>query len=357
MKWVKVFKIVAANLAVFVVLLFLVNYAAGFILRKDRKHRSDLPNYEGSREHAQEVFRDYGRVKHDYFPFVGWKTLEYNGKTTRINESGERIHTTPAFEGQKEKTVRFFGGSTMWGEGSDDEHTIPALFNRNFPQYTVHNHGQLAYNSRQELDALITLYTKGDSADVVVFYDGVNDVAFLCPSVIEELPGHRLVPMYREKIYTGRGAILRELAVKTFAENILLLAAKNSEKKEGLYNCIADPAKGEAIAEIMLRNWEIAHELVTKRGGRFIAILQPSAFSGQAKTDYLELDSELAENFAFVYGKIREKLQQRNHPWIFDLSNAFDKDDHILIDFCHVSPNGNQIIADELAAIFRAQNL
>jgi len=31
-----------------------------------------------------------------------------------------------------------------------------------------------------------------------------------------------------------------------------------------------------------------------------------------------------------------------------DLTNSFDIDEEIYLDFCHVSPNGNAIIADRL---------
>src|SRR5690606_2180612 len=114
------------------------------------------------REHAKEIFIDYNRVQHQYEPFTGWKTLPYAGRTLHINELGIRTHTPPQ-PGIEKKSVYFFGGSTMWGEGSDDQHTIPALVNEVKPEYEIQNHAQLAYASRQELDALITLYSKNQN--------------------------------------------------------------------------------------------------------------------------------------------------------------------------------------------------
>ena len=220
------------------------------------------------------------------------------------------------------------------------------------------NRAQLAYNSRQELDALITLYSKNVKPEVVVFYDGVNDAAFLCPSDIKELPAHRLVPLFRSKLYVKRSSFVKEVLHKTFTENIVKLMSRFSTKAgdtKALYNCLSDPNKAEEIAEIMMKNWELAHEMVTARGGKFIAVLQPAAFVGHPKTDYLKLDEELGKNFSEVYKHIQQKIAERKNDWIFDLSNKFDDNkEYIYIDFCHVSSNGNQIMAEEISKLVRS---
>lgn len=349
-------KVIAINIIIFLVLLFLVNWGCKFFLKTAQATRYELPNYDKDREYAKQVFKDYNSVQHEYYPFVGWKTKPYNGKTTHIDKTGSRIHTPPKSSGHS-RTVRFFGGSTMWGEGSDDQHTIPALFNNEFPDFKVHNHGQLAYNTRQELDALINIYSKDDTTDIVIFYDGVNDAAFLCPKEIDELPSHRLVPMFRDKIYVGKSKIVKEALFKTFLENIFRLIRKHSgQQKESPYNCIGDEGKAEEIAEIMMRNWELAHKIVTDRGEKFIAVLQPAAFIGNPRTDHLETDEDFKANFSEVYRRIKQKIAERKHPWIYDLSNAFDGDQHIFIDFCHVSPNGNEIMANRIAEIVRKES-
>jgi hypothetical protein len=349
---VKVLKFIAVNLAVFLILLVAVNWACGLYVKKTGKaDRSELPNYDADREHARAIFADYNRVKHRYEPFVGWRTLPYNGPTTRISSEGRRVH-----DGNDSRTdkpvVRFFGGSTMWGEGADDNHTIPALFNALHPEYRVVNHGQLAYNSRQELDELISTYTRGERTDIVIFYDGVNDAAFLCPTVIDQLPAHRLVPMYREKLYAGTKAVIKDLAYRVFISNIMEAIQRissNASTAPALYNCVSNPDKAEAIAEMMMLHWELAHELVSTRGGSFYAVLQPAAFIGKPRTDHLDLDKELVENFREIYQRVRTKIAERQHPWIIDLSDRFDGNDYIFIDFCHVSSSGNAIIAREIS--------
>lgn len=346
-------KLVAANLSVFAILLAVVNWACSAYLKKTSKlSRSELPNYADNREHAREVFSDYNRVQHRYEPFVGWRALPYHGKTTQISANGLRTHEENSPATDKRPVVRFFGGSTIWGEGSDDLHTIPALFNKLHPEYKVVNHGQLAYNTRQELDALISAYSREVKADIVIFYDGVNDAAFLCPEVIKELPAHRLVPMYRDKLYTGKLDIVKELLSKIFVEDIFDVVRKvtyQPTSENSPYDCVRNPAKAEAIADMMMKNWEMAHEIVTRRNGKFYAVLQPAAFIGRPRTDHLELDEELGRNFKKIYDLLTQKISERNYPWIIDLSQAFDGDEYIFIDFCHASPNGNEIIARRIS--------
>jgi hypothetical protein len=358
-KILRILRVVAINLVTFIVLLLITNWACGLFLKKaGYTGREELPNYTSDREYAREVFHDYNSVQHQYEPFVGWKILPYTGKTLHIDEHGNRIHAAAqdTVLGNR-KAIVFLGGSTMWGEGSDDQHTIPAFFNAKNPEYSVLNRAQLAYNSRQELDALITLYSKQVKPDFVVFYDGVNDAAFLCPSDIKELPAHRLVPLFRSKLYVKKSAFVKEVLHKTFTENILKVMGRFSAKEtdtKSLYNCLGESGKAEEIAEIMMKNWEMANEIVTARGGKFVAVLQPAAYIGKPKTDHLKLDQELGKNFVEVYKHIKQKIAQRKHDWIFDLSDKFDGDEYIYIDFCHVSPNGNQIMAEEISNLVRA---
>ena len=353
----RILRLIAINVASFAILLVAVNWICGIYLQKTSKiSRHELPNYENNREHAEAVFYDYDRVQHQYEPFVGWKMRPYQGKTLIVSGNGTRAVPNENLSQKTTATVRFFGGSTMWGEGSDDDHTIPALFSAANPQYKVYNHAQLAYNSRQELDELISMYARDEDVDIVVFYDGVNDAAFLCPRDIAQLPAHRLVPMYREKLYVGKTAIVKEIAGKLFIGNILKVIHKftfRPKEEDSPYDCVSNPEKAEQIADMMIKNWEMAHEIVTRRNGKFIAVLQPAAYIGKPRTDHLSLDPELGKNFEAIYTRLKARIAQRNHPWIIDLSDRFDGDEYIYIDFCHVSPNGNTIIAREISNAVR----
>lgn len=348
------FKNTAISLAVFLVLVMLTNWICGKIFaRMGKETRNELVNYKADPAFAKNIFDDYHRVGHRYKPFTEWQMLPYRGNTLTINSDGLRTHTPPAGLSVT-PVIRFFGGSTMWGEGSDDAHTIPALFHQKINQGSVFNHAQLAYNTRQNLDALITLYARGEQADVVIFYDGVNDVAFLCPNEINELPGHRLIPLFQEKVFGGRKQVIVSILNNLFTKNILLIInhKRNTGKnRPSLYNCVGTE-KGKTIARMIIENWEMANTLVASRGGRFIAVLQPTPFGGLAKVDHLELDSELEHTFKDVYSELRKLISEKNYPWIVDMSSSLDGDAYYFIDFCHISPNGNEVVAEHLAKVY-----
>lgn len=345
-------RIVLINIIVLLALLWLINQGSGLLLYMSRDpERWELPNYEGNRDLGKQIFADYQSLQYEYYPFVGWKAKPYKGKTTTVSPEGIRVHQQTQSSDSSRKIAMFFGGSTMWGEGSDDQHTIPALFNGLNPEYEVTNYAQLAYNTRQELDELITQYSKGKKPDLVVFYDGVNDASFLCPSDITELPGHRLVPMFRDRIYISNVAIARKALYNIFLEKTVRAIQHFRKGTTSRYNCISDPSKAEEIATLFVRHWEMAHEMVTTRGGKFIAILQPASFFGTPSISHLKFDDELQENGRTVYELIVSKLKEKQYDWVYDLSGAFDGEGVYYIDFCHVSANGNEVIAKRLDTI------
>jgi hypothetical protein len=348
---------ISISLFVFLVLLAFTNWLCGIYLAKiGGEKRYQLPNYSENPSYGKAIFDDYHSIAHRYKPFAEWQMLPYEGKTLHINEQGLRWHTPPS-RTKTEPIIRFFGGSTMWGEGSDDENTIPALVHQQINNGSFINHAQLAYNSRQSLDALISMYAKGEKADVVIFYDGVNDAAFLCPREIQELPGHRLIPLFQQKIYGGKKQLFLGAINNLFTENILILIRyyqNTGKNKPSLYDCL-NSEKGETISRMLIENWEMAHDLVTSRGGKFIAVLQPVSYLGSPRIDHLELNQELGENFKFIYAHIQKLLIEKGHPWIYDLTLAFDGNEYVYIDFCHVSKTGNKIISDKIVDILTSE--
>src|SRR5439155_17899889 len=78
----------------------------------------------------------------------------------------------------------FFGGSTMWGTSQRDDHTIAAEAAHRLQalagpnaRVEVTNFGETGYVNTQELLQLMLELRAGHRPDVVVFYDGLNEVA------------------------------------------------------------------------------------------------------------------------------------------------------------------------------------
>ncbi len=367
MKFNFTLKDILRNILVFFSLLFVLNllsYAILLFIKKEGgplgDHRWELPNYSENREKAKAIFEDYHKTQTEYRPFIGWRRLPYNSTTTTVNEAGDRV-TPDAFpEVVKNYSVHFFGGSTMWGTGVDDAHTIPALFARLSKDSEVHNHGEKAFTSRQELALLIDLYEKGENPDVVVFYDGVNDSYHQCIKGVKDIPAHARVDFLKKAAANGRTISYGKVAKALFIDHLLDLTTEINKtqtlrKWQGecfTFDCPCDTVKVDEIAASLLHTWELAHDLVTAHGGVFTAVLQPVVFEGNPKTSHLGKDLDkpfgIAPSFEKTYDRYRQVLETAGHDWIYDFTDVFDKDEFIYIDFCHVSESGNQLVAERL---------
>ncbi len=118
-KAISFFKLLIGNLLMLLLLTFVTNILLGFYLNSSKVSRADLPNYDNNRALGKNIFYDYGRVGHEYAPFMGWKTLPYSGETLNIGNDGFRKVTGNNSDIKLERLkVGFFGGSTLWGEGA-----------------------------------------------------------------------------------------------------------------------------------------------------------------------------------------------------------------------------------------------
>ncbi|MBZ0308358.1 MAG: SGNH/GDSL hydrolase family protein, partial [Anaerolineae bacterium] len=115
-----------------------------------------------------------------YDPFVAWKSPAFQGTQITVNENQYRV--TPGSDCQPDSyTVFVFGGSTIFGTGSPDWGTIPAYLQQGLSENSgrpvcVVNFGQLGYVAAQEEIELMRQLQAGNLPDLVIFYNGVNDV-------------------------------------------------------------------------------------------------------------------------------------------------------------------------------------
>jgi hypothetical protein len=86
-----------------------------------------------------------------------------------------------------------------------------------------------------------------------------------------------------------------------------------------------------------------------------LAILQPTAYVGHPRVDYLkgELEGNLRDWMQPVYAILRRAA--RRTPWIYDLTSAFDRPDRLYIDSVHTTVAGNEIIARKVTRLLRGR--
>jgi lysophospholipase L1-like esterase len=237
----------------------------------------------------------------------------------------------------------------MWGTGVDDENTIPARFNALHPDYRVHNHGESGFLSRQELARLINLVNQGEPMDLVVFYDGCNDVRTLCREDIS-INGHRSEVKITEKM-RRKSATVEDLLGSVLRVADSIVGGHRPDSR-----CEQDPDYARRVAATMLNNWRIAKRVAELGGAEFHAILQPVADIGSPNIEYLPGSKSRSKNStkAMVYRHVRNMTRDEQPDWIHDLTDVFDVDEYIYIDGCHVNGRGNELVARRLDQLIGA---
>jgi len=330
---------------------------ASSVLSSD--NRADLPNYERL-PWAKKHFQEFNALQTDYYSYVGWRRRPFAGETINIENERRIRHTPQTATHNLGRVAYFFGGSTMWGTGSDDAHTIPAQFQA-IAGGTVLNFAETSWVAHQSLNLLIRLYTEGHRPDDVIFYDGVNEIG-KCRNGNDFWAGER-----EEQIRQALQALAlpKPFQFDYYFQPVMHVAEAvarriglaKSGKSESGYDCDKDRRKVDLIAEQLITDWKIAAMIVESYGGRFHAYLQPVSYLSHTRTEHLGslMRPEFRDQYMALYPLVREKMAQSGVG--SDLSAIFDRDEYIYVDDCHVSPNGNAIIAERMASDLRIPRL
>jgi hypothetical protein len=294
---------------------------------------------------AKQHFKEFAGLETYYVGYMAWRREPFSGSTIEI-DADRHIRVTPRIEGLSQSSTFFFGGSTMWGTGATNETTIPAFYQA-VARETAMNFAESGWTAHQNLNQFIKLVTEGQRPASAVFYDGANETAHKC-RIENDFYSHGNESRLREgaKYKPGEaGYYFRSL--KSAAQSISKLIGFGA-KKGKYYNCDTDAHKADLVAEALITDWEIARHLADANGIKFYAFLQPIAYLSTSKTDHIDLEKSLGDQFRAVYPIIRAKMKE--HGIGIDLSDVLDREGIYFIDFCHVSPNGNEVIAQAMRA-------
>ena len=301
-----------------------------------------------------------------YRPYVVWRSPAFAGELLNIDGEGRRATPgAPCAPGSYE--VWTFGGSSMWGWGAPDWGTIPAylkeaLESRRAADVCVVNLAENAFVSTQALVQLLLELQRGGRPELVLFYDGVNEV--LAASQSGRAAVHQnlaeIAARYEARPVTF-GAALRQ----TNTAQVVGWLARNAFG--GRPRPVGEPtaATEELAADVVgayLSNLASAESLAAAFGFELRFFWQPHILVGDRTLEgeelalvngldwVLELTPERVALFEAVYGRIaRAALEE---PRLHDLSGAFDDlDETIWIDtWGHVTPAGNRAVARAIAA-------
>lgn len=249
----------------------------------------------------------------------------------------------------------FYGGSTIWGTGVPNSLTIPSLFNKfsNY-KYNVSNYGEEYYHSFQEyLKYLIHIQKEKLTPDIVVFYDGVNEINFLqkgndyiYSNPVEIILKEKFSKNETEKNYLKN--YLNYIFFEPLIKVVNSVSKKNDSEIKLNINRTDDFIK-EAV-DNTIQNWILSKNISDANGIKSFFILQPNLHISSYNDKYISLNKDRDSTYKKYYHYLKEGLKKLNFEF-FDLSNVFKNENNVYIDYCHLTPKGNKIISKKIQKI------
>jgi len=298
---------------------------------------------------------------HQYEPFILWRTVPYKGDTINVSERG--IRDTPGskcVEGAY--TVFTLGGSAMWGAGAPDSETIPAFLASILREYTgkpvcVVNYAQNGYVISQNVAQLVNLVLSGERPDLVISYDGFNEV------YVAYEQGHADRHFFYEEARK-----FFEPAPSTWYQSLSLYWAAHPEPSPAQrwqdYTTMGRNADelSEDVANRYFNSYAVVEALAKAWRFDCALFIQPvisvskkhlTDGEGVVKRDMSEPLARLTE---LIYRQLKAGVRDRGR--LFDLTNVFDEaDGEIWLDSVHVPGAGNRIVAERMATILANEGI
>ncbi len=318
--------------------------------------------------------RELEQLEDRWSPWVYFHQKAFHGQTITIDDNGHRATWRPPSQPKpaRRPMILFMGGSTLWGYGSRDDHTIPSLAARRLfeggHEVDVQNRAEIGYVSTQELISLVLDLERGDRPDVVVFLDGVNDTT---SAALEGQAGLSTNESNRRVEFNlGRSAprLVGALGGRVLGDSALYRLAQSARRRllgdaEGWrldQPRTADQGLVGAIVKHYAANVELIRSLGRRYGFRPLFFWQPVVFSKATRTPLEQAEAARYAALESIFRGVREQIEHTpelvSAPDFQDLSALFDtQSDGAFIDYCHITEKGNEQIAKTmLTAILKA---
>jgi lysophospholipase L1-like esterase len=339
-----------------------------------RERFADLKAYSKISSVTAEQFLDeqgaMGTIGFQYEPWVQFRNPEFRGALLNTNSRGFRESRKPRKSDGKPVKVYVFGGSTTFGYGVPDDHTIPSYLQgaleEKYPDthVLVRNFGQGFYYSSQEMLLLISLIKEGDIPDWAVFIDGGNDTAQL--ALRHDEPAY--TPALKHLWEIRSGASSRQQSQTTWSwlpmarlaqilSSRLNSAAKTVESEPSMNRTIKSDvgfseADKHAIAEYVLSrytsNMKTTRSICKDYGIKCYFVWQPHPGYKYDRTLHKSFPFEGAvpEHFARVYSRM-ENMTGDDYLFLGDMLHGVSE--KVFVDDVHYNEALNERIAEKIS--------
>lgn len=314
------------------------------------------------RQHAA----DAAGALDQYMPYVEFREREYASPTLNIDREGRR-RVPGSCERDSAVTVLTFGGSTMFGAGVPDEYTIPAYlaadFNRQGHCVRIINYGSSWWQSSQSLVQLIEVIKHGMRPQVVIFYDGINEVNAVgfggVPGGIAPDAAAALRQAFEpDRMQAWARVAQSSVLVRTLGRMLFPVRHKAPDNDFSLPESEV-PGSAAAVADVYATNVRTVNALAREYGFAAHFFLQPVPMIGGKRNTVLEEAVFSARARARGWERALFHRAYRafgRHPYLRSLSNFHDisgifdgMTGELYQDSEHLLPEGNRIVAERIA--------
>lgn len=267
--------------------------------------------------------------------------------------------------------VLLFGGSTVFGQEVPDADTLATCLQRALnetsgPRFRVENYGSPAMIACQQTDRLA--HTPLQSGDIVVFYDGVNDVFY--PVYNGNSAGYHLGDDSDGGVrkLSGGQAWLYPLCFRLKGYSSvasLLFHNLDGPRPANLVDGDALMHHLDAAEAGYLKALTEARTLTEARGARFVHVTQPHLFSLKRPSSYergvirneLKALPGLDKAFRLGYPRLCRATETAAKDGManFDSSGELESRtaEEFYFDFCHVNHRANERLGRGLCTCLR----
>ena len=121
-------------------------------------------------------------------------------------------------------------------------------------------------------------------------------------------------------------------------------------------DCTTNQEKTKRVVDHLIANWKAAYLISKANDAEFLAVLQPLAYTSDTPTNHLPNEDKLLKSqFEALYPAIIQEManecanDKEFCSAFVDGSQWIQTKEPVFLDFSHITGEGNQIVADQIA--------
>jgi lysophospholipase L1-like esterase len=322
--------------------------------------------YEGDGlddESIKEIFRELRQQDMEWEPYLHYRFKPMNGKHNTIDANGIRKTANPSMKDSATALKIFcFGGSTMYSSGSRDNYTIPSelskLIQTNFSDQNVEvtNFGCHGYTRASENIQLQLELIKNNIPDIVIFYDGVNEIISAHQNNEAGTPTNAY---NRKKEFKIGHSYKKRIKLMVYSSNLYRFVATIKRKlftnSSYKYSSMRSDKLAIAVADNYVGLVQLSKSLENTYGFKVFNFMQPNIYSKKnltkAEQGYYKDEQHYENLFKLSYDTVQKDSVMIKDSTFVDISDVFDNAGKtVYFDFCHTGELGNKLVS---ARIFK----